>query len=344
MFIDNEHSHAIMFIMNEQTQLSRAVLKEIILEQKHELREMPRKVPREKLLKLEELFNTSLITIIQGVRRCGKSALLVQLIDELSLWDSHYLNFEDERLLAFNVADFNSLLEVLYEINGPKKIFFFDEIQVVEGWERFVRRLHNAGNKIVITGSNATLLSQELGTKLTGRHINLELFPFSYAEYLSAKNLSVHPNDFSITEKRAQLLKHFDEYLYSGGFPTYIYNPIRETILSLYEDIILRDVVQRYNIDNIKMFRELALYLTSNATSSMSYHNLKEHFNLGSVNTIIKYMSYLENCYFLFLVNPFSPSFKKQVNAPKKSISSAMHLLKKSVFVLMILEPCYLKI
>lgn len=191
------------------------------------------------------------------------------------------------------MENFNLLLEVLYEINGTQRIFFFDEIQVIEGWERFVRRLHNAGHKVVISGS-ATLLSQELGTKLTGRHINLELFPFSFKEYLSAKNLSVHPNDFSITEKRAQPLKHFDEYLYSGGFPTYIYNPIRETILSLYEDIILRDVVQRYNIDNIKMFRELALYLTSNATSSMSYHNLKEHFNLGSVNTIIKYMGYSE--------------------------------------------------
>ncbi len=318
MFIDSEHYSPIMFTMNEQTQLSRSVLKEIIQEQKQELRESPRIVAREKLPKLKELFNTSLITIIQGVRRCGKSTLLVELIDALSLWDAHYFNFEDERLLTFKVADFNLLLEVLYEINGPQKIFFFDEIQVVEGWERFVRRLHNAGHKIVITGSNATLLSQELGTKLTGRHINLELFPFSYKEYLVAKNLHYHPEDFSMTEKRAQILKHFNDYLFSGGFPTYIYNPIRKTIVSLYEDIILRDVVQRYKIDNIKVFRELTLYLTSNATSSISYQNLKEHFNLGSVNTIIKYMGFLENCYFLFLVNPFSPSFKKQVNAPKK--------------------------
>lgn len=318
-FIDNEQNKAIMFIMNEQNKISRSVIKEVVIEQKAELPMLPRGVPREQLPHALKLFNTKQILIIQGVRRCGKSTLLFQIIDALNLQDFHYLNFEDERLVSFDVTMFNLLLEVLYEVNGKQTIFFFDEIQVIPDWERFVRRLHNSGNKIIITGSNASLLSQELGTKLTGRHIDMELFPFSFREYLSYHHFKYHADDFHNTEKRSELIRYFNQYLYDGGIPIYLDNPLREVLSSIYEDIIMRDVVIRYKIDHPKTFRELALYLTTNCTSSITYQKLKDYFKVGSVNTISKYIFYLENTYFLFLVNAFSASYKKQINTPKKT-------------------------
>lgn len=319
MFIANEHYCAIIFIMNEQI-LNRSLLKEIVLEQREEFLRTPRGVIREKLDELTALFDTPQVIIIQGVRRCGKSTLLAQFLDELSKNlnpEFHYLNFEDERLVSFDVSMFNLLLEIFYEVNGKQTLFIFDEIQVIEDWERFIRRLHNSNNKIIITGSNANLLSQELGTKLTGRHSDIELFPFSYSEFLHYKEYIRGENDFFLTEKRSELHKHFAEYLTEGGMPIYLQDRRRSILSSLYEDIIMRDIVQRHKIDNHKLFREFSLYLLSNVTSSITYTKLSEHFDL-SVNTAIKYLSYLENCYFFFLINQFSSSYKKQIVAPKK--------------------------
>lgn len=318
MFIDKNQNFAIMFIMNEQNVLNRSLLKEVVLEQRQEIMDLPRGVAREQLTELIQLADSQQIIIIQGVRRCGKSTLLAQYIDTLPEAEFHYLNFEDERLISFNVAMFNQLLEIFYEVNGKYPLFIFDEVQVVAGWEQFVRRLHNGGNKILITGSNANLLSQELGTKLTGRHIDIKLFPFSYNEFLQFQEYYYTPDDFYSAEKRSKLHKYFSNYLTEGGMPIYLRTKLRDVLRSLYEDIIIRDIVQRYRINNIKLFRELTLYLLSNSTSSITYNKLKEYFHLGSVNTIIKYIGYLENCYFLFFINMFSPSFKKQINTPKK--------------------------
>lgn len=317
-YIVNEQKSVTMFIVNEQTMLNRSFLKEIVLEQKQEFLNLPRGIPRDRLEDLSKVFNTPQVIIIQGVRRCGKSTLLMQLLDTLSKPEINYLNFEDERLVSFDTSMFNQLLEIFHEVNGKQQLFIFDEIQIIEGWELFIRRLHNSNNKIVITGSNANLLSQELGTKLTGRHLDIQLYPFSYAEFLRFQNYQLDENDFFITEKRGQLHKHFAEYLTEGGMPIYLQTRQRAVLSSLYGDIIIRDVVERYRIDNLKLFRELALFLLSNITSPITYTKLKEYFDLGSVNTIIKYLGYLENCYLLFFINPFSASFKKQINAPKK--------------------------
>ena len=323
-----------MFIMNEQGIQNRALLKEVVLEQRQELISLERGIERDKLSRLVDLFESNQILILKGIRRCGKSTLLLQLIDKLNLTEFHYLNFEDERLISFNSSTFNVLLEIFYEVDGKHKLFIFDEIQVVENWELFIRRLHNSGNKIIITGSNATLLSQELGTKLTGRHIDLELFPFSYHEYLRYRDYQFKKNDFSSVEKRGLLNKHFTEYLVDGGMAIYLKNLFRETITAIYEDIIVRDVLRRYKISNQKTFRELALYLTSNCTSSITYHKLSDHFKLGSVNTAIKYLHHLESSYYLYLVNPFFPSFRKQVNAAKKVYIADNAFIQKIGFYL----------
>lgn len=134
----------------------------------------------------------------------GKSTLLAQIANRYLKDNYYFVNFEDERLLNFQVSDFDLLHETLISLFGEKKAFLFDEIQNVPGWERFVRRLHDQGYKFIVTGSNASLLSQELGTRLTGRSIRVELFPFSFQEYLNFKNIKT-PNLNVLTTKQRQL-------------------------------------------------------------------------------------------------------------------------------------------
>ena len=242
----------------------------------------------------------------------------------------HYLNFEDERLISFSVSHFAMLQEIFYEINGEGGVYFFDEIQEVDDWERFIRRLHNAGEKVLITGSNATLLSQELGSKLTGRHVDLILYPFSYREYLAYRGNSTEWR--GDTKSKSQQLKAFSEFLLDGGMPIYLENKHQSILNNLYEDIISRDILQRYNIDNPKLFKQLALYLLSNCASMVSAQKLKTAFGLGSVNTIIKYLGYLENCYLFFMLPQFFPAFRKQINSQKKIYSVCNAFIDKIGF------------
>jgi predicted AAA+ superfamily ATPase len=305
--------------MNERSFIDRALLKEIVLEQKSLFVEYDTGVPRLQLNQTLKTLEIGLVTIITGIRRCGKSTLLAQVAQHVGFAHVHYLNFEDERLVSFDVSQFNLLLEIFYELNDDKQaIFLFDEIQVIPGWERFIRRLHDQKNKIIITGSNANLLSQELGTKLTGRHIDIPLFPFDFLEYLQFKEHDFTTDDILHTKKRAHLQKFFDNYLTDGGMPSYLKSQDRAVLSSVYEDILYRDIFQRYRIHDTRLFRELSLYLLSNITSSVSYTQLKEYFHIGSTNTVINYINHLENSYLLFTVNAFSPSYKKQINTPKK--------------------------
>lgn len=171
------------------------------------------------------------------------------------------------------------------------------------------------------------MFSRELGTKLTGRHIDIELFPFSFVEYLNFKEYRASPDDIFSTEQRTVLEKFFNAYLMEGGFPGYLKYQDRAILEGIYEDILFRDIFQRHKINDIRLFRELALYLMSNVTSAISYTKLKDYFQLGSTNTVINYISYLEECYLIFVVNAFSPAYKKQVNSPKKFMLFQMLLL-----------------
>ncbi|MEM4397679.1 MAG: AAA family ATPase [Candidatus Woesearchaeota archaeon] len=163
-------------------------LKIILIEQnqKKTVDEQKDIIEREILNKINKEDN--FIKIISGIRRCGKSTFL------RSLWeknDGYFVNFDDERFINFTIEDFQKLNELLIELFGLKENYFFDEIQNIYGWERFVRRLHDYGKKIFITGSNATMLSKELGTHLTGRHILIEMYPFSFKEFLEYKKIKI---------------------------------------------------------------------------------------------------------------------------------------------------------
>jgi len=206
------------------------------------------------------------IVVLSGVRRCGKSTLLRQFA---ALYDEyHFINFDDERLINFNVADFSELM-ILFKKQSDAKVIFIDEIQNIEQWERFARRIHDEGYKLYITGSNSKLLSSELATHLTGRYAKIELFPFSFREYMKFYNVKQSPLTATV---KAGLLKHFDSYLENGGFPELLKYNDREFLSRTYEDIIYRDIVARYGIKEIKQFLQLSHYLFSNFTGNMSYH------------------------------------------------------------------------
>lgn len=298
--------------------MQKSLLKEIILEQEKDRQAIDLGIKRIALDFVSKKISLPHAVVISGIRRCGKSTLLNQIINNFYPKGVYYLNFEDERLVDFEVADFNSLYEVFLELYGERKVFFFDEIQNVAQWEVFVRRMQNKGHKFFITGSNASLLSRELGTKLTGRCVSIELYPFSFIEYLSFKDYKPQKDAFSYTAERARIKKHFSEYLRHGGMPEYLKYNDSTLLKRVYEDILYRDIVARYDIKQVKTLRELGLYLLSNIGTLFSYNNLAKILGVGSMNTIKSYADYLENGFLVSLVSRFSYSLKQQFVANKK--------------------------
>lgn len=298
--------------------MQKARLREIVLEQDQERKTLDTGIPRTALTVTSSHAALPHAVVVSGVRRCGKSTLLDQVIGLLYPQGVYYLNFEDERLVDFGVEDFNRLYEVFLELHGERNTFFFDEVQNVPQWELFVRRMQGKGCKFFITGSNASLLSKELGAKLTGRNVNVELFPFSFTEYLAFKGVSLSSTSLSLTTERSAIKRQFDEYLKHGGMPEYLKYQDTTIVKRVYEDILYRDIVARYGIKQVKPLRELGLYLLSNLGGTFSYNNLKNVLGVGSMNTVKSYADFLENSFLIFLVTRFSYSLKQQFVAQKK--------------------------
>jgi uncharacterized protein len=291
-------------------------LKQIIVDQQEE-RKLIDNIPRQQFNKIQELSQSRLIVIVMGIRRCGKSTLMQQ-IQSIQPEQDFCLSFEDERLISFNVEDFQILLEIFIELFGEQKTLYFDEIQNIEGWELFIRRMHDYGYKIYLTGSNANLLSRELGTHLTGRYVTVELYPYAFAEYCVAKQHSIDVKRQTTTQKSLQK-KWLNEYQTDGGFPEYLQNPINDYLRTLYENILYRDIINRYNLPHEKPIKELVVYLASNIGKTITYNRLSKTLGLSSGATVQEYCGYLENCYLFFLLYRYDPSLKKQLIAPKKS-------------------------
>lgn len=307
--------------------MEKAILKEIALKQADfSKKTRDNIIEREILVKVEEFLKLPHSIIISGIRRVGKSTLLAQIMQKFFNNDAYYFNFEDEQLINFEDSDFNQLFEVLIELFGKKKVFFLDEIQNVKGWENFIRRMQDEGYKFFITGSNASLLGKELGTKLTGRHINLELYPFSFREFIKFQKYPYQENDLLRSEKRAELKRLFNEYMKFGGMPEYLQFKNKEILKKVYDDILYRDIAARYELKEIKALRELGLYLFSNISCPFSYNNLKNYLSLGSANTVKSYVDYLENSYLIFELNKYAYSVKQQIMGLKKvySIDNAL--------------------
>ncbi|ALO14875.1 Archaeal ATPase [Salinivirga cyanobacteriivorans] len=270
---------------------------------------------REMLLHIPNFENH--VLIVSGIRRCGKSTLLRQLFSR-TYKNAIYLNFEDVRLSGFDIDDFSRLSKIIDE--KKIKTLLFDEIQVVKNWELFVRQKLEEQYRIIITGSNASLLSRELGTKLTGRHISIELFPFSFNEF----------NAFLNTDNYK---KTIDEYLTKGGFPEVIKRKENQLLNQLLTDILQRDVAVRYNIRDITRLRQLAVYLISNIGKPFSGKKLTESFELKSNSTTLEYISHMEQAYLIQLVPKFSYSLKTQARNPKKVYTIDIGLFSQNSIV-----------
>ncbi len=299
-----------MSIMEKDT------LRKIVIKQKQEIAIKQNLVRRELLDEILKWFKDSRVIILTGIRRCGKSTLLKEIMQSISNWC--YVNFEDERFLDFKAQDFEMLNEVLIENYGNINIYFFDEIQNIEKFETFVRRLQDEGKKVIITGSNASLLSREFGTRLTGRYKSFEVYPFSFYEFLQLKNITINKNDYHIIEKKISLIKHFKEYLTSGGLPEYLKNKDEEYVRTVYENILYKDIIARYSIRRQKVIKELINILGTNISSQFTYNSLKKELELGNAITVKEYISYLSNSYLFFELLKFSYSVKQQLNSPRK--------------------------
>jgi predicted AAA+ superfamily ATPase len=275
-------------------------------------------IPRSRLVDLEKVAKLPHAVIISGLRRVGKSTLLLQMAHKLGKDSFYYLNFEDDRFLGFESQDANYLFQHLVELFGERKIFILDEVQNVPDWERFVRRFMDQGYKFYITGSNASLLSRELGTRLTGRYVPIELFPFSFQEYLQFTGEIIPNLDRLRTADVARLNSLLDRYMRAGGIPDAVKYPDLPLLRTLYEDVLYRDIAARYRLDAVYALRELAYYLVSHPAGMVSYNKLKSQFKLGSVNTIKSFVEYMQNSWLIFTMNVYDYSLKRQQIAPKK--------------------------
>jgi len=296
--------------------MDREVLKQVIADQRDY--QFPKNFfNRRQSEVIRGFFQDPNIMIISGIRRSGKSTLQRLIQQELPESD-FYLNFDDERLVRFGIEDFQVLLEVFIELFGKQSTFYFDEIQNIEGWERFIRRLYDKGNKIFITGSNAKLLSKELGTHLTGRYIQFEVYPLSFKEIIQHEYPEVFTKKALSTDDVGIVLHHFASYLKHGGIPEYFKFRKAEYLKGLYEGILYRDIIVRFNITHERSLRELVYYFASNIGKEFSYTKLSEVMGLSSPHTISNYCSYLEECYFCFFLSRYSHSLKKQIQYNKK--------------------------
>lgn len=281
----------------------------------------------------DEWLSTRQVVVISGVRRCGKSYFLRQ-IREKNTEKDYYFRFDDERLINFTVEDFEILDVCFSELYGEQHTYYFDEIQNIQGWELYVRRLYNEGAKVYITGSNAKMLSREMGTHLSGIHIPVELYPFSFSEYLQLKSISVNKTDFYTTAGAALLSKHLKAYMLSGGFPAYLQGEPDDYISALYQSIIYRDVLQRNNITNGREVLELMHFITSNAAKRHSYSSLSKVIGVKHSDTVKHYVQCVEETYLLSQLLKYNASVKTQEASIKK-----MYLIDNSIIRLVGFNP-----
>ncbi len=291
-------------------------LKEIMFDQKDAFDRQRNLVPRD--IDTKKHIISGQVIIISGVRRCGKSSLMYLIKEQMKLKEDEYcyFNFDDERI--FPEA---SLLEQLYnlhlELYGKEPVLFLDEIQNAVNWEKFVTRMYEKGIKVYVTGSNAKLLSSEISTSLTGRNKVIQLFPFSFSEYLRFIGSNYNLSRLS-SEQKALLRGNFNHYFKIGGFPLVVKENDLELINSYFQDILYRDIISRYKLTQVNEIKEIALYFASNTGKLFSYSTLQKISGIKSLSSIKDYLEYYGRSYLFFYLKKFDYSIKKQIMNPKK--------------------------
>lgn len=311
------------------TMLQTEELFTILRDQNFWYKELDTEYVKRKMYLREDLLRSKAIIALKGPRRAGKTVLLKQYIgfllqSNVSKEQILYLNLEDYRFAGqYSIA----LLEKLYEIykaqmNPDKKTYFFiDEIQNIPDFERFLRTFYDAKKevKFIVTGSNAQLLSKELGTLLTGRIATVEVFPFSFIEFLMYHHIALNESAYYLLEpKKAMIKNYFEKYLQEGAIPEFFGEPnLKERQAEYVENILYRDIVERFSIRNAKLIKALTLFLITNSGKMVSINKLTRLFGV-SINTIQEYLHYLEMTYLFFLLHKSSYSLKERTTAPAK--------------------------
>lgn len=272
-------------------------------------------------------FDPKASYVLVGARRSGKSYILYHNIQQLLAngvaWDEMlYINFEDERLVGMETSDFNSIIEVHYSMSDKKPILFLDEIQIVPHWEKFVRRLADEKYRLFVTGSNAKMLSSEIATTLGGRLIVKDIFPYSFAEYITANGLLKNQLDLFSTRQRAKVIQLFNGYYRMGGFPESVaYEAKRDYLTSVYQKIYLGDIAARNNIENRFVLRLMFKKIAESICQPMSFNRLTNILKASgckiSVNTVINYIDYSVDAFLLFPIKNIADNLVGRETNPK---------------------------
>ena len=259
------------------------------------------------------------LMIFVGVRRSGKSFLLFQkmrqLLAEGKGWDEMlYLDFEDTRLEGFSADDFNLILECHQEMYGKRPMLFLDEIQNVDGWQKFARNLADKKYSVFITGSNAKMLSKEIMAALGGRYLAVEVYPFSFKEYLSCTGVTYDELALMATESKARFMKTYGEYFTWGGLPESIKLPVKRNYLSsVFQRIYLGDIVQRNGISNPRLLQLMIKKMAESVMQPVSYNRISKILSSVSgkisVPTVSNYISYSEDAWLLLRLRNIASSF-----------------------------------
>ena len=272
-------------------------------------------------------FDPKASYVLVGARRSGKSYILYHTIQQLLAngfdWDEMlYINFEDERLVGMETSDLNSIIEVHYSMSDKKPILFLDEIQIVPHWEKFVRRLADEKYRLFVTGSNAKMLSSEIATTLGGRLIVKDIFPYSFAEYITANGLLKNQLDLFSTRQRAKVIQLFNGYYRMGGFPESVaYEAKRDYLTSVYQKIYLGDIAARNNIENRFVLRLMFKKIAESICQPMSFNRLTNILKASgckiSVNTVINYIDYSVDAFLLFPIKNIADNLVGRETNPK---------------------------
>ena len=292
----------------------RSILKQQ-LEERDNLLNQPY-IERLGMLLKTDYLSSGLIKLITGPRRAGKSVLALQLLKNENF---AYLNFDDDLLLKN--FDENSVIQTLNEVYPAYKYLLLDEIQNLPSWELWISKLYRRGINLVITGSNAKLLSHEMASSLTGRYLQISVFPFSFAEVLLFNEISVEDKEDFTPQKSGLILSLLNSYLFNGGFPEVVLNPsvVKNYLSSLFDSVLLKDIMKRFKIRQSQQLFDLANYLLSNYTNLYSYNQLKSDLNFNSVATVQKFTGYLEEPYLFQHLTRYSTKIKSQQKSLKKS-------------------------
>jgi len=299
--------------------LTKELIKEILTEQYKKINSKEFGIERSILSEIQKKIQLPHIIIISGIRRCGKSTLLKQIISKYyHSVKYYYINFDDERWLGFEAKDFNVIYQCLLELYGTSTTFFIDEIQNIPNFETFVRRFYDDGCKFYITGSNSNLLSKELASRLTGRYLEITLYPFDFMEFLTLKNIAVNAQSLYNTPERAVISENFGKYLFMGGMPEYVRFDDTDILKQVYDNIIIKDIAIRFHISKIFEMRELYQYLITNFGRKYSYTSVAKNVGLESKITVKEFISFFELTFLGKQIYKFEHSYKKQIANDKK--------------------------